>query len=116
MPSLASVFPFLESIRPKEFQTWHISRAQLLHNYDCAWVLHSASTCPPQLTLVSIGHECSDVERLDMDGNTYFLILFPQFWDRKEVRNKWTTICNRVVLSGEAGCVFTRSEFEGIWE
>lgn len=118
MPSLASVFPFLESIRSKEFQTWHISRAQLLHHYDCAWVLHSANTGPSCLTLVSIGDgdECSDVERLDMDWNTYFLVLFPQFWDRKEVENKWTTICNRVILSGEAGCIFTRSELEEMRE
>lgn len=113
MPSLASIFPFLENIRPKEFQMWHISRAQLLHHYDCAWVLHSTSTGLSRLTLVSIGDERFDVETLNMDGNTYFLILFPQFWDRKQVENKWT--CNRVALSGEAGCVFTRSEFEGMW-
>lgn len=116
MPSLASIFPFLENLRPKGFQTWHISRAQLLHHYDCAWVLHSTSTGLSRLTLVSIGDERFDVERLNMDGNTYFLVLFPRFWVRKQVENKGTTICNRVALSGEAGCVFTRLEFEGMWE
>ena len=86
MPSLASVFPFLESIHPKEFQTWHISRAQLLHHYDCAWVLHSVNTGPSRFTLVSFGDEHSDVERLDMNGKTYFLILFPLFWCIYKIR------------------------------
>ena len=116
MPSLASVFPFLESICPQEFQTWHINRAQLLHHYDCAWVSHSLNTRPSCLTLVSLGDERSDVERLDMDGKTYFLILFPRFWDRKKVKNKWTTICNRLIGSDEAGCIISRPEFEGMSE
>ena len=116
MPSLASVFPFLGSICPQEFQTWHISRAQLLHHYDCAWVLHSINIGPSCLTLVSLGDERSDVERLDMDGKTYFLILFPRFWDRKKAKNKWTTICNRLFLSDETGCIISKPEFEGMSE
>ena len=114
MPSLASIFPFLESIRPKEIPTWHISRAQVLHHYDCAWVLQSENARQSDLTLISLGHEHASTETPNMDNGTYFLILFPRLWNSKEVGDKWMVICNQAILLGEAGCLITRSEFEKI--
>ena len=40
------------------------------------------------LALVSFGDERSDVDRWDMDGRSDSRLLFPQFWDRREVHDQ----------------------------
>lgn len=116
MPSLASIFPFLERIRPEvRIQTWNISRAQVLHRYDCVWIqIHRNEGSGMFYSHVSDGHghghghrnqDCTDTDA------AYILILFPRCWDRKEIESNSRLICKR--LSGGCG-IFTRSDFEMI--
>lgn len=75
MPSLVSVFSFLETILPEGFPTWHISRAQLLHQYYCAWDLHSKKADLSHMTLISLDQVIvHELERWDTEDKTFFLI------------------------------------------
>lgn len=116
MPSLASIFPFLEGIRRPEnphSQTWHIRRAKMLQYYDCAWIVYSGQTT--ELSLIALGGDVHfDEQNLDTEGKYFFLILFPQSWDKKEVEGKFVAVCNQVILSGEVGSVIRRMEFGGM--
>jgi hypothetical protein len=39
MPTLNSIFPFLETVRPRCDPCWHIRRGQLLHHYVSVWAV-----------------------------------------------------------------------------
>lgn len=39
MPTLNSIFPFLEAVRPTSDPCWHIRRGRLLHQYKPVWAI-----------------------------------------------------------------------------
>ncbi|KAL3474561.1 hypothetical protein BJX99DRAFT_248202 [Aspergillus californicus] len=39
MPTLNSIFPFLETVRPDSDPCWHIRRGRLLHHYKSVWAV-----------------------------------------------------------------------------
>ncbi|KAE8355339.1 hypothetical protein BDV28DRAFT_129142 [Aspergillus coremiiformis] len=109
MPSLASLFPFLESIRPKEHPTWHIIRARCLPRYTYAWAIQDMSNTK----LISLdGESFVDMEKSDMHGETCVLILFPRSWDKNEVRERLAVVCGQVKSSDETGIIISQSEFQ----
>lgn len=114
LPSLASIFPFLECIRPEHSPTWHITRARQLQHYVSAWVLCTEDTDTPQKTLISVsGNLLVDVNGLNIgEGHSFILLLFPQSWGTGEVHDKLIAACSRVISSGKPGSIITRVEFE----
>lgn len=117
LPSLASIFPFLEGTCPKDSPTWHITRARLLQHYVSAWVLYTEDTDTPQKTLISFsGNLLVDMDGLSIGkGHTFFLLLLPRFWSMEGVHNKLMAACARVISSGKPGSVITKVGFENLW-
>ena len=53
-----------------------------------------------ELSLIALGsdvHVQFDEQRLNTEGKTFFLILFPRSWDKEEVEGKFVAVCNRVI-------------------
>ncbi|KAL2828939.1 hypothetical protein BDW59DRAFT_142548 [Aspergillus cavernicola] len=77
MPSMNSVFPFLESIRPETDLTWHIRRGRLLNCYESVWASFKAKDHSSSITF----HGEPDFETLGPDPRYYLLCLVPQGWN-----------------------------------
>ncbi|KAE8356454.1 hypothetical protein BDV28DRAFT_154634 [Aspergillus coremiiformis] len=112
-PSLASIFPFLESIRPKNSPAWHITRARLLPDYDSAWFLHTPTT-GKQIELISL----SGVERFELDVDTmaqekssYVLVLIPRSWNLEDHKQRLFS-CAGLVANKGWGPIILKEEFE----
>lgn len=116
MPSLASIFPFLEAIRPEGSPAWHINRARLLQRYDSAWIMYAGqSTASGSLmTLISFrGNLLVDMDTLTIDCDCLFvLLLLPQAWTVKGFNDQLLTTCTKVVSSASPGRVIRREEFD----
>ncbi|PYI29829.1 hypothetical protein BP00DRAFT_223295 [Aspergillus indologenus CBS 114.80] len=109
-PSLASILPFLESIRPQDSPTWHLTRARLLRDYESAWFLHTPGT-DKQLKLLS-GVECFKSESDEMaNEKSYLLLLIPRFWN---LENHWARLftCAGLVVNQGFGPIISKKEFE----
>ncbi|KAE8155062.1 hypothetical protein BDV25DRAFT_170364 [Aspergillus avenaceus] len=116
MPSLASILPFLEAIRPENKSTWHISRARLLQYYDSAWVLYPRHKEVGEMTLVSLSEKAFlDTDTLPVDDqHTFFLLLFPRSWDIGEAVHRLMAACSDLILSGKQGSVLSRAQFDNL--
>ncbi|PYI01819.1 hypothetical protein BO78DRAFT_378263 [Aspergillus sclerotiicarbonarius CBS 121057] len=105
MPSVNSVFPFLEGIRPKDDYTWHIRRGRLLESYEPIWIC-STTDSSGQTTM-------SFVSDTDCAQNTrgarcrYLLCLIPKEWGVDGVRSLLMSICLSLPR-GTRGCIKTR--------
>jgi hypothetical protein len=113
MPSLTSIFPFLEAIRPERHPTWHISRAQALDHYIPAWVSHAGGMNESEeMSLITFdGEKFCDTDKLST-GLSFFLILIPQSWDKKAIVGKLLGACTGVGSLGKPGIVITKAEFD----
>ncbi|OJJ50778.1 hypothetical protein ASPZODRAFT_262719 [Penicilliopsis zonata CBS 506.65] len=113
-PSLASIFPFLESIRPKNSPGWHITRARLLEDYDSAWFLYTPTT-DKQIELISF----SGLEYFAFDYNTmanekaYLLALFPRSWDLGTCKQRLSAFAGTFANKG-CDSIISKEEFEQI--
>lgn len=76
MPSLNSVFPFLEAVCPPLDPTWHIRRGQHLGCYESVWLFSQESPdSPDPVTLVSFGQRLlTDTGRLDEERGFFFTL------------------------------------------
>ncbi|OJJ32046.1 hypothetical protein ASPWEDRAFT_646939 [Aspergillus wentii DTO 134E9] len=109
----ASIFPFLEGIRPKEHPTWHISRARCLPRYTYAWAIKAGNTDMFDMKLISLdGESFVDMEIPDMHGETYVVILFPRTCVKNDMRERLPAVCNHLMSSDEIGIVISQSEFQ----
>lgn len=101
MPSLASIFSFLEAICPTDSPTWHISRARLLEHYNAAWVQverlnekPSLITFPDDLLLV---HEVQIVR----EYATFIFLLPPKYCDVKGSQPKLLAVFSELIHDSE---------------
>lgn len=78
MPSLNSIFPFLEAGCPKSDFCWQIRRGQLLHHYEPFWaVYHSPKD---QASSLSFSWEVQ-LESVEIYESTFFMLcLVPKSW------------------------------------
>lgn len=92
MPSLNSVFPFLENIRPKYDYTWHLRRGRLLDSYESVSMSCYTANGSGQTAL----HFVSDLEHTqNITGakRRYLLCLVPE-WGVEDVRSPLVSICS----------------------
>lgn len=121
MPSLASLFPFLEAIRPNDCPSWHIHRAQQL-KYEPVWVLYSdqgdrhGNKEVESLSIVSIyGRDLIDVDMLKTGQGCFFLLLLPRSWAIEEPNSKVLAICSQLLIPGKSGTIIKKVEFDQYW-
>lgn len=107
-PSLASIFPFLEAVRPQHDRFWHIRTARLLKNYDCAWFLHSPDA--GMIKPLAFGEHVSDIGSLHSEQARFLCVLFPKSWSVQGSCDLEST-CTHTILSGKTGCVLSWEEF-----
>lgn len=102
-PSLASIFPFLEAVRPEDSPAWHISRARLLGEYIAAWVKFDPSQ--QAMSFISFpGARISDKMGLTSeDGIAFVLLLLPRTWVIPGIGDKFLPICNDLISSRRPG-------------
>ncbi|KAJ9192899.1 hypothetical protein DTO164E3_8132 [Paecilomyces variotii] len=109
MPSVNSVFPFLEDIRPKDDNTWHIRRGRLLESYESIWI--SSTTNDSGHTSMSIVSDLDYTENVTGAKRRYLLCLVPKEWGVEDVRSPLTSICSSLPR-GARGCIKTCIDLE----
>ncbi|GAQ44987.1 uncharacterized protein AtWU_01741 [Aspergillus tubingensis] len=102
MPSINSVFPFLEGIRPDGDTTWHIRRARMLEAYTSIWLIsrkdRSGKTAIEFLTEQSHPKD-SEEERIK-----YLLCLIPKTWEAEHIHSQIIKVCSSL-SSADNGCI-----------
>ncbi|KAE8152693.1 hypothetical protein BDV25DRAFT_150605 [Aspergillus avenaceus] len=124
MPTLSSVFPFLEEVRPESDPCWHIRRGRLLHHYEPLWAVFCSSKDQP----VSIIFDFQS-ETVGMTDKSQFMIcLVPKTWivllkathdsalKKKELCDKLRQACSPLLSTNRPGYVIGRGEFWGTSE
>ncbi|PKY03392.1 hypothetical protein P168DRAFT_305673 [Aspergillus campestris IBT 28561] len=109
MPSVNSVFPFLEDIRPKDDQTWHIRRGRLLKSYEAVWI--SSTTNGSGQTDMSFVSDSDYTENSTGAKRRYLLCLVPKEWGVEGVRGPLMSICSSLPR-GAHGCIKTRIDLQ----
>lgn len=125
MPTLNSIFPFLETVRPKSDPCWHIRRGRLLHHYESVWAVCNDKNQPNSIIF-------GDEERfktVDICDKTHIVLcLVPRWWiislrANKDSRSKDTGFddklreaCLLLVSSRCPGYVLSRGGFLGTGE
>lgn len=113
MPSLASIFPFLEAVRPSDCPGWHISRARLLEHYTAYWIRLDRST--EETSFMTLSGE-SNIDELECTGGgdiVFILTLIPKEWGVEDVQPKLLKACIAIGCDSEKpGSVTTRKGFE----
>ncbi|OGM40894.1 hypothetical protein ABOM_010009 [Aspergillus bombycis] len=119
MPTLNSVFPFLEAVCPQSDPGWLIRRGRLLHHYESAWAVSRLDENRAASILFD-----GEVELATDDSRRSYLILclIPKSWnlswrtddkpssDDTGPSHQLRQAC-LLALSQRSGCVFGRSEF-----
>ncbi len=113
MPSLNSVFPFLEAIRPKSDPTWHIRRGRLLNHYESVWAsISSVNDC---LSIALRGEPA--FEALEPNCHCYLLCLVPRTWNTEfdskdtKVHDKLRQAFSLLASSRSPGYIIKHREF-----
>ncbi|KAE8350403.1 hypothetical protein BDV28DRAFT_162986 [Aspergillus coremiiformis] len=122
MPTLNSVFPFLEKICPKSDLSWYIRRGRLLHHYKSIWAVSYNDVNRPASILFN--HEVQ-FETVDLCDSSFFMLcLIPQSWNlswrtnsepismNTELVDKLRQACLLLASSECWGRVFGRSDFQ----
>lgn len=74
MPTLNSIFPFLEAVRPESDPCWHIRRGRLLHQYEPVWAICYNRSQPDSIIF--------DDETVEIcDTSQTILSLVPKSWN-----------------------------------
>jgi len=77
MPTLNSIFPFLETVRPKSDPCWHIRRGRLLHHYESVWAVCNDKSQPNSI----IFDDEAQFKTVEMcDKSHIMLCLVPKWW------------------------------------
>lgn len=118
MPTLNSIFPFLETVRPKSDPCWHIRRGRLLHRYESVWALCNDKN-PPNSIILDFEARFQTVEIWDKPHIVLFLV--PRWWIISRPKdtgfdNKLREACLLLVSSQCPGYVLSRGEFLGTGE
>lgn len=113
MPSLNSVFPFLEAICPLDDPTWHIRRGRQLDCFESAWLFCQRSLdTPDSVTLVSISHRLlTDAEHLTEARGCFLLCLIPRKWGVEGVHDQLLRVCTLLMLHSGSGHIISQVNF-----
>jgi hypothetical protein len=100
MPSVNSVFPFLEMTCPKN---------------DPAWIhFRSAVSISVPVTLVSIGYkllvDVAEFEHLEKEKGYYLLCWVPKQWEVEGIRDQLLRVCSN--LHDSHVCIVGRVDFD----
>lgn len=118
MPTLNSIFPFLEAVRPESDPCWHIRRGRLLHHYRPIWAVFRHDST--QLTLVTFDYEPRFTEIGAMADSRFVLCLVPNLWHVPSWKDpgfagfeRLRNLCSDLVSTKAPGKIFEQSDF---WE
>jgi hypothetical protein len=78
MPTLNSIFPFLEAVCPKSDLCWHIRRGRLLRHYKPVWVVFRDDEAHPQSITFDCEPRFGTIEA--MGDSRFMLCLVPNQW------------------------------------
>ncbi|PYH94467.1 hypothetical protein BO71DRAFT_325301 [Aspergillus ellipticus CBS 707.79] len=121
MPTLNSVFPFLEKVCSKSDPCWHIRRGRLLHYYEPFWaVSHNEENRPASITFDGE----IQFEMMEMDDKSHFILcLVPKSWivslkanhnsswGNTGLFDKLRQVCTLLLSTESPGYVIGRGEF-----
>lgn len=116
MPTLNSIFPFLEAVCPTSDPCWHIRRARLLRQYESVWAVFCDDITYPQ----SITFYCEpQFETIQKTKDTCFILcLVPQSWGIASLSkfcfaglNELRKYCSRFITAKSPGAILSRDEF-----
>lgn len=124
MPTLNSIFPFLEEVRPECDPCWHIRRGRLLHHYEPVWAVAMGKR---HLDPITFENEAQFETIVECDRSRILLCLVPKWWnisirairdpdlkDTSGLVDKLRDACLRLVFShGTPGFVIGHREFLG---
>ncbi|KNG90420.1 hypothetical protein ANOM_001014 [Aspergillus nomiae NRRL 13137] len=108
MPSVNSVFPFLECLCPTDDCTWHIRRGRLLESYTPIWVMSIADSSGQTVMDFTSDRNCAQ-NREDAKVR-YLLCLIPKKWGLEGVRSPLVSICSSLPRN-DHGCIKTWLDF-----
>ncbi|CAG7978308.1 unnamed protein product [Penicillium olsonii] len=114
MPTLNSIFPFLEAVCPSSDLCWHIRRGRLLHHYESVWAVFSDDKAHPELLTFDFEPQFESIEKLE---NTRFILcLLPHLWDSASLKTEsgltsLRKICSSFVAAERPGIILSRAEF-----
>ncbi|KAL2812136.1 hypothetical protein BDW59DRAFT_44395 [Aspergillus cavernicola] len=109
MPSVNSVFPFLEGIRPNDDYTWHIRRCRLLESYVSIWVF-SRTDRSDQTVMDSVA-DPDHIQSREEEQGSYLLCLMPKNWGAEGARSQLMSVCSSLPR-GDPGCIKTWHDFK----
>lgn len=111
MPSVNSILPFLESIRPESNPTWHIRRCRLLDSYESIWAVpYDDANHSTSIILHGEPH-------FKEEGSKYFLLcLVPKAWNISlgtgpGSNSRLRRFCSRLTSSKSLGSIVGHDEF-----
>ncbi|CAG8139906.1 unnamed protein product [Penicillium salamii] len=120
MPTLNSIFPFLDDFCPKSDPSWHIRRGRLLHHYSSIWVAFRDETSPQAMTF-DCEPQFGSVET--MKDSRFMLCLIPNSWivtigtRLAFLRScKLREFCSLLISIKPLGLIFQRDEFRSFFE
>ncbi|KAI9041860.1 uncharacterized protein KD926_006405 [Aspergillus affinis] len=127
MPSLSSLFPFLEALCPKDDPTWCIRRARQLNDYSFAWLMSGEEKeCPSngRLSVICWPRDppgrrmgaCMDINVKAFDRDDFFLLmLIPENWAQVDMTGKVLRLGSEFLDCDEAvGTIIDRDHFDRI--
>lgn len=119
MPTLNSVFPFLEALSPESDPCWCIRRGRLLHHYKYAWAAFAKRSTQPAEFIFDREPEFTMIER-EKDPR-FMLCLVPKSWTILVQEtdlgfdgyyDKLRHFCSLLVLDDSSGAIIKREEFK----
>lgn len=115
MPTLNSIFPFLEAVCPKSDLCWHIRRGRLLHHYKSVWAVSRDEETQP------ISFDCErEFRTIETTKDSRFMLcLVPNSWiislkmnpDVSGHYDRLQQFCSSLISAESPGVVIGRGEF-----
>ncbi|CAG7931570.1 unnamed protein product [Penicillium olsonii] len=117
MPTLNSIFPFLEAICPNSDLCWHIRRGRLLCQYESVWAVFSEDKAQPQPITFGCEPQFEAIEELE--NSRFMLCLLPHSWDFGSLKTevdfagleRLRDMCSSLLAAKRPGIIFSRAEF-----
>jgi hypothetical protein len=117
MPTLNSIFPFLEAVCPNSDLCWHIRRGRLLYQYESVWAVSCDDKTNPQPITFGCEPQFGTIEK--MEDSRFILCLVPHSWGIASLETEsdfagldhLRRFCASFVTAKSPGAIFSRAEF-----
>lgn len=117
MPTLNSIFPFLEAVCPNSDLCWHIRRGRLLCHYESVWAVFCEDKAHPELLTFDCEPQFGRMEK--MKDSRFILCLVPHSWGIASLKTEsdfagldnLRKFCSSFVSAKSPGEIFSRAEF-----